>query len=334
MKPDALDRFVGDSRHVLYHVVLVALSAGIALSLPTIVSFAADRFQTYWSLIESDPHKLVLAEIAVTISLICVFNLVGRSLRNRHLARVATGAGLTHFFPNERPLVQKRSRRLKEMHGLGRTVMIIGSTGYRTFVDPRGDLHAVLNNCLEAKVMLLHPESDGARIRARALQRPGLPPESFREQITKSIEFLKKLKSMQRNVKLKLYGDEPHLKLNILGDHMWVQHYHSGCDVHLLPEYVCRLDAYNQAFYTIFYQYFLRRWDNPNIPEYDLETDELVYRDHAEEVRRVAFASGLTRLERTLRPGFDLTPWIESRRGEGRGRGEQVLGLRCSGVGH
>ena len=98
MKPDALDRFVGDSRHVLYHVVLVSLSASIALSLPTIVSFAADRFHTYWSLIENDPHNLVLAEIAVALILICVFNLVGRSLRNRHLARVEKGAGLTVLF--------------------------------------------------------------------------------------------------------------------------------------------------------------------------------------------------------------------------------------------
>jgi len=44
------------------------------------------------------------------------------------------------------------------------------------------------------------------------------------------------------------------------------------------------------GLYNPFYQYFLSRWNDPDIPEYDLDTDELVYRDRSnKEVRRVLF---------------------------------------------
>ena len=40
------------SAHIAYHVLIVALSAGIALSLPAIAGFLARNFLYYWSLIE------------------------------------------------------------------------------------------------------------------------------------------------------------------------------------------------------------------------------------------------------------------------------------------
>ncbi|UCH81271.1 MAG: hypothetical protein JSW20_01340 [Nitrospiraceae bacterium] len=33
------------------------------------------------------------------------------------------------------------------------------------------------------------------------------------------------------------------------------------------------------GLYSTFYQYFLSRWNDPNIFEYDLETDEIIYRE-------------------------------------------------------
>jgi len=101
--------------------------------------------------------------------------------------------------------------------------MIIGSTGFRTFVDPKGDLHQVVQNCRKARIMLLNPFSEGARARAKSIMDLHITPETFQEQIRKSIAFLKGLKDVNKEVKLKLYQDAPLLKLAILDDHIWIQ---------------------------------------------------------------------------------------------------------------
>lgn len=272
---------------ILYHVGVIALSAGIALSLPSIVSFLAKQFLVYWSLIENEQIFLISVEIGVAVILILVFHSIGRSWQDRKLARMARGAGMVYFTPSRAGLARRRIRRLKERQGLARDVMIIGSTGFRTFVDPKGDLHTVIQQCREARIMLLNPESEGAGSRAKSILDPGITHESLRKQITKSIEFLKGFKAVQRNVQLKLYPDAPLFKLAILGEFVWAQHYHAGLDVQVMPEYLFAHDQKPGGLYTPLYQYFMTRWRNTAIPEYDLDTDELVYRDTAgNEVRR------------------------------------------------
>ena len=138
--------------------------------------------------------------------------------------------------------------------------------------------------------MLLDPESEGARVRAKAILDPEAAEESFRKQIGKSIEFLKRLTEAQKTVKLKLYQDPPFLKLAILGDYLWMQYYHTSLDVQLLPEYLFKDDQQPGNLYAPLYHYFLARWNDPDIPEYDFDTDELVYRDRSgNEVRRERF---------------------------------------------
>ncbi len=176
---------------------------------------------------------------------------------------------------------------MKEKYGFSRNVMIIGSTGFTTFADPSGDLHNVVQKCRGAKIMLLDPSGDGAESRARSLASPDITVEDFREQIVKSIEFLKTLKEVQKDIRLKLYREVPLLKLAILGDYIFLRHYHYGVDVHGLPEYVFKHQRNPGCLYNPFYQYFLDRWHDPQTPEYEFETDELVYRDRTgNEVRR------------------------------------------------
>lgn len=45
-----------------------------------------------------------------------------------------------------------------------------------------------------------------------------------------------------------------------------------------MPEYVFRHTQQDHGLYALFYQYFVKRWENQEIPEYDLETDELIYK--------------------------------------------------------
>ncbi len=129
--------------------------------------------------------------------------------------------------------------------------------------------------------MLLNPSGEGAAVRAKGIPDPAVTPEGFREQIRKTIDFLKLLKAAQKNVRLKLYPDPPFLKMAILGDYIWVQHYQPGLDVQRMPRYVFKHDPNIGGLYFPFYQYFLRRWNNPDLPEYDLETGKLVYGDVA-----------------------------------------------------
>lgn len=170
---------------------------------------------------------------------------------------------------------------MKTMQGLAKDVLVIRSTGFRTFVDPKGDLHHVTRNCRMAKIMLLNPFSEAARARAQSIPDPHVTPETFQEQIKKSIAFLKGLKAVKKEVKLKLYRETPLLKLTILDDYICIQHYQAGQDIQRMPEYVFKHDQYLNSLYIPFYQYFMTRWNDPNVPEYDLDADMLIYRDIA-----------------------------------------------------
>lgn len=283
----AVKDFINGVGRVLFHVLLVAFSAGIAFFLPYIVSFVARSFWVYWSIIERDTIYLISVEIVTAMALLLVFNYIRRSLKDRKIARTANYAGLVGCFRSGGLLTPRRIRRLKNKQGLHRDVLVISSTGFRTFAHPRGDLHQVLQNCREAKIMLLDPRSEGAHARAKSILDPNVTTEKFSEQIRRSVDFLKDLKATQKNIRVKLYGDTPWLKLAILGDHVWMKHYHPGLDVQNLPEYLLEHDQNPGGLYTPLYQYFLTRWNNPDFPEYDLDADELVFRNGGgKEVRR------------------------------------------------
>jgi hypothetical protein len=282
--------FIKGSTRMLYHIALVGLSAALALSLPMAVRFIAEKFLIYWSLIGNEKLFLISVEMMLTIWFIFLSTYIRKSWRDRKLSNMAKAAGMVFVAPAQGFFVKRRIRKLKESQGMARDVMVISSTGFRTFVDPKGELHQVIQNCREAKIMLLNPESEGTTVRAKSIPDPDVTPESFGEQIRKSIDFLKTLKAAQKNVRLKLYPDPPFLKMTILGDYIWLQHYQTGLDVQMMPKYVFKHDPNIGTLYFPFYQYFLERWNNSEIPEYDLETDELIYRDMAgNESRRETF---------------------------------------------
>jgi hypothetical protein len=60
-----------------------------------------------------------------------------------------------------------------------------------------------------------------------------------------------------------------------------------------MPEYVFQHNLNHHGLYTLFYQYFTKRWENQEIPEYDFQLDELVYRTrNGVELRREPFQPG------------------------------------------
>jgi hypothetical protein len=290
VKKRFFEDFIKGSTGVLYHIVMVGLSTAFVLSLPMTVRFIAKKFLICWSLIGNDKIFLISVEMILTILFLLFSTYLRKSWKDRKLSNMARAAGIVFVTPAKGFFAQRKIRKLKERQGLARDVLVISSTGFRTFVDPKGELHQVIQNCREAKIMLLNPKSEGATVRAKSIPHPDVTPESFEEQIRKSIHFLKALKAAQKNVKLKLYPDPPFLKMTILGDYIWLQYYQTGLDAQMMQEYVFKHDPDIGSLYLPFYQYFLGRWNNPEIPEYDLETDELIYRDiDGNEVRREKF---------------------------------------------
>lgn len=276
-----------DHLHVLYHVLIVALSAAIAASLPFTFRFVARQLLTYWSFIENEQMFLVSTEVAVGLLLVVIFSRARTNWNNRRLSKMGRTAGMVHFSSRRGMLLRRTSRRLKERQAFLRDIMVIGSTGFRTFVDPKGDLHTAILSCRTARIMLLNPESPAALERARTIPEPAVTSESLRWQVGQTIAFLRSLPGAQKGLALKLYSDPPLWKLAILGDYGWVQHYHPGLDVQAMPEYVFAHGQNPTSLFAAFYQYFVMRWNDPAIPEYDLLSGDLVYRDDAgNELRR------------------------------------------------
>ena len=298
--------FFRDAAGSFYHIVVVALSAGIALLLPV----GAKQFLVFWSRVEHDKFSLIAVEMAVAVLLIAGLSYIHRSMRDRALASMATGAGLVSFFPRRARGAQQRIAQLKEEQGTGRTIKVIGSSGSSTLVDQVGNLSSVLDKCLGAKILLVNPYSQEAITRIRAIDHPDYSLAAFQKEVRQSIVLLKRLKAMGKAVKLKLYADPPLIKMVILGDYLWLQHYHADVDVQAMPEYVLRHNRKDHGLYTLYAHYFEQRWESADIPEYDLETDELVYRNRAgfETRREQCESRALPEPLEAIATQFDPTP--------------------------
>ncbi len=292
---------------IFYHLAVATLSGAIALSLPWGVSFIAKHFLIYWAIIKNEKLFVISIEMAVAVLLILFFNSVGRNWKDRKLSNMARKVGLVFASPAKGLLARRRTKKWKEKQAFAKDIMVIDSTGFHTMVDSKGDLHHVIQNCREGKIMLLNPFSQRTNARTRSLPAPSVTPERFREQIRKGILFLKDLKAAKKNIKLKLYDESPLFRLAILDDHIWIQHYHIGLDIKVMPEYVFKHDQNLGSLYNPFYQYFLIKWNHPDIPEYDLENDELIYRDRdGNEVWREKFGMSDRELTMEAGPSHDL----------------------------
>ena len=287
--------------HLSYHIFVLLLSAAIALSIPHVFSILAKNLLSFWAFIENEKMFLVSLEISTAVVLIILFNSLRQGWEARKLSRLAKSAGLVPESPFRGLLGRKPGNKLKVEHGVAGDIMIIGSTGIRTFAAPEGELHQVVRNCRQAKILLLNPFGEGAIARAKSIPDPEITPEVIRDQIMVSINFLKELSLGQKNIKLKLYPDMPLLKLAILGDRAYLRHYHTGLNVRNMPEYVFSSESIHGGLYLPLYRYFLSRWEDPDIPEYDLDTDELVLRDNAgqERGREQVMWSGLSEKNET-----------------------------------
>lgn len=265
------------SSYILYHVFVITASAGLAFALPYALRDLAHDLPRSLALLRHQQAAVAGIEVTAAVLLVLLFHAIKRAWDYRRLAMTAECAGLVPagLTCSRQRGSARKSRAMKEEIGPVHEIMLIGSTG-RSFSDPEGDLHQALLKCREARVMLLDPREQDLMTEHGSVQ--GSDSQAVREQITSGIEFLRGLRAYRKKIRLKLYPDAPLLTMAVLGEYACVRHYHAGPDA-AVPEFVFRNRDRQGGLYMPLVRYFQSRWEDPDIPEYDFETDEIVYRD-------------------------------------------------------
>ena len=267
-------------QQVLSHGVITLLAVAIAFSLPQ-----AARYILYewWPVVERDANLLLATEIGMASAMVLLFNSAKIMWGNRQRVAMAKLTALAYARKDRRDwLSQRRERALAKRLSAARDAYLLTLTGHDTLVDERSLLRRAVQTAYEIRVMLVNPVGAGLRRRVDSL-----PPEvtllSFHKEIEASIACLAELRKAGKKVTLKFYEQEPFWKVIVLGDHVWVQHCHTGFEVKNQPEYVFGLQHDNprEGLYIPFYMHFLEQWNQSCHPEYDFDTNELVYRDEA-----------------------------------------------------
>jgi len=270
--------FLNGLRQVLSHGAVTILAVAIAFSLP---GFADYILNEWWPEVESNANLLLATEIALASVLALVFNMATIAWDHRQRVLTARLASLVHA-RNANPgwWSRRRERALVSQLTTARDAYVLTLTGYDTLVAEDSLLRPVIGKAYEIRVMLVNPVGQGLRQRAESL-----PSEvtvlTLHTEIEATIGALSALRKYGKKVKLKFYDEEPFWKIVVLGDYLWVQHCHSGFVVREQPEYVFALQHTEprHGLFVPFYMIFLNYWNDPRHPEYDFDTNELVYRD-------------------------------------------------------
>jgi hypothetical protein len=274
-------------KQILSHGLMTLLAVAVAFSLPQGASYILNQ---WWPKVESNASFLLASEIGLASILALLFNLAKIAWDGRQKVRIARLASLVYARNGGRGwLTRWRERVLVKQLPAARDAFVLTLTGYDTFVSDESLLRGTLEKAYEVRVMLLSPVGMHMRRRADSLP-PDITVLTLQTEIEASIAYLSGLRRLGKQVKLKFYEEEPFWKVVVLGDHVWVQHCHSGFQVSQQPEYVFALQHREprNGLFVPFYTYFLNEWNDQRHPEYEFDTNELVYRDAAgKETHRV-----------------------------------------------
>jgi len=265
-------------RQILSHGVITLLAVIIAFSLPQAAKYI---LYEWWPRVETDPNLLLATEIGLASALVLLLNLGKIAWDYRQRVATARLAALVYARnAGAGRLSRWRERALLKRLPAARDAFVLTLTGHDTFVDKNSLLRGVLEKSYEIRAMLVNPVGTGLRARADTLPQD-MTLLSLHGEIEASIAYLARLRKLGKKVTLKFYEDDPFWKVIVLGDHVWVQHFHSGFPANQQPEYVFALQHRDprQGLFVPFYMHFLDRWNEPHHPAYDFDTGELVYRD-------------------------------------------------------
>ncbi|MBY0265829.1 MAG: hypothetical protein K2W84_05415 [Burkholderiales bacterium] len=278
-------------RQILLHVLVTVLAVAIAFSIPKAAGYV---LYEWWPKVAGDTNLLIATEVGFAAVLVLLFNILQMAWEDRSRLRAAEMASLVHASQGASRMTSRRERQLAGKLGISRDAFILTLTGYDTFSAESSLLRDQLMNAYEIRVLLLNPGAPSTRNHVGALP-DAVTLRTFHEEVQASLAYLQSLAALGKKVAVRFYEHKPFWKVAVLGEHVWVQYCHSGAEIKNEPEFVFALNRSKPrlGFYVPFYMYFLDCWENPENPEYDFETRELVYRDGlGQELRRTAFDEG------------------------------------------
>ena len=281
--------FAEGIHHALAHVVITLLAVGIAFSLPVVAKYILFY---WWPKVEDNTQLLMITEIGFATVLVLLFNISKIAWDGRRSMHMNKIASLVYAREGRGWTSRRKERDMRKKIASARDVYIMSVTG-DTFSSENSELQKTLDLAYEIRVMLANPCGKGFASRAQSLDDPEAMLEAYRQETEMSIAYLRKLAVVGKKVELRFYEDPPFWKLVVTGEYVWVQFCHDGHEVKTQPEYVFGLQHGNpqRGFFAPFYKYFLDQWNDPRHPEFNFETNELVYRNgDGNEIRRVAFS--------------------------------------------
>jgi hypothetical protein len=277
-------------RQIAIHSIVTALAVGLAFALPEAARYIL--FQ-WWPRAEVDGQLLLFSELILAAVVVLLFHAARIAWEARSLRRISQVAALIEVRDSgKRFALRDAHRRSGSRLPVTRDALVLAMTGYDTFVAADSELGRIIGSCYEIRVLLLSPHSVGAAQRARSFADARAALHGHRRELRASIRYLKQLNCAGKKVRLRLYESAPFWKVVIVGEHAWIQYCHDGYEVKSQPEYVFALrhDRPEQGLFPPFYMHVLNLWNDPGNAEYDLASDELVFRDTAgSEVRRIAY---------------------------------------------
>jgi len=277
-RPKDSHQIVTGLTYIFSHSLITLLAIGIAFMLPI-----AARYILYqwWPRVETDAQLLLFTEIGFASVLVVLFNIAKIFWDNRRYMASAKLASLVYARSNDSWLARWRERRLMKKLPASRDAFVLAVTGFITFSDKKSLLGDILKTSYEIRVMLLNPNGDGARQRMQSLPPKKNSFTNFCDEIDLSIAYLNALRTAGKKVTLKFYEHQPFWKIVVLGEHVWVQYCHGGQEMKRTPEYVFALQDRDpkQGLFVPFYMHFLDKWNEPEHPEYDFDSRDLIYRD-------------------------------------------------------
>ena len=285
--------FAQGIHHALAHVVITLLAVGIAFSLPQLATYI---LYNWWPMVEGDSRLQMMTEIGFAAILVLLFNISKIAWDGRRSIRMNKIASLVHARDGSGWISRLRRRSIHKKLACARDVCILSITGHDTFGAENRELQEALEKAYEIRVMLANPYADGVVNRVQSFGKPEDLLQAYRQETEESIAYLRKLAAAGKKIALKLYDGSPFWKLVVIGEYVWVQHYHDGREASVQPEYVFGLQHGNpeRGFFAPFYKYFLDQWNDPRHPDFNFETSELIYRNaDGNEIGRVSFPPGM-----------------------------------------
>ena len=269
-------------QQVFFHAVVSALAIAIAFSLPAVAGFV---LYEWWPRVTASSKLLVVTELGLAAVLVLLFHALHLAWEGLRVKRLHGIAALVHV---RRDGAASSRKAVPAAHD----ALILSVTGFHTFTSEEAPFRDLVSRCLETRVLLLNPYSEGARSRIRSLPEPEAADALYRQEIGASIASLKALADSGRRIRLKLYDRAPFWSIVVAGEQAWVRYCHDGYPLRSQPDYVfaLRRDQPTQGLFPPFCMYALNQWNDPSHAEYDFASGELVRRaSDGAEVSRTAF---------------------------------------------